>query len=98
MAKKKADNWYNEDMQQLFAGILALRTKQEAKKFFRDLCTLNELDAMAQRWSAVQALTRGESYREISKKTGLSTATVTRIAHWLNNGEGGYELILKRLK
>lgn len=96
MAKRKSKNWYDDDMQQLFAAFLNLRTKQECKKFFRDLCTLKELEAMSQRWQAVRALSRGESYRDISAKTGLSTATVTRIAHWLNNGEGGYDIILKR--
>lgn len=97
MASKK-DSWYDDQMQQLFSAVLLLRTKQECKKFMRDLCTLNELKVMSQRWQAVLSLKKGESYREISKKTGLSTATVTRIALWLHNGEGGYELILNRLK
>ncbi len=78
------------------SAILSLKTETEALAFFRDLCTLEELKEMAGRWGVVKLLDQGESYREIAQATGVSTATITRIADWLNHGEGGYKLILQR--
>jgi TrpR-related protein YerC/YecD len=83
-------------MQDLFATIVSLRTKREAERFFRDLCTLSELEAMAHRWQVVQLLEQGLPYLEIAEQTGASTTTVTRVAHWLHHGEGGYRLALDR--
>jgi TrpR-related protein YerC/YecD len=83
-------------MQMLFAAILSLETKQEVERFFRDLCTLSELEAMAHRWQVVQLLEDGLPYLEIAERTGASTTTVTRVAHWLRHGEGGYRLALDR--
>ncbi len=85
-------------MKELFSAVLALKTQDECKKFFRDLCTLSELKAMSERWQVVQQVTKNIPYRTISKKTGSSTATITRVAHWLNHGMGGYQLVLHRLK
>ncbi len=62
--------------------------------FLRDLCTLEELKELSARWEAVQLIAKRMPYREVTKKTGLSTTTVTRIAHWLYHGEGGYEIAL----
>lgn len=84
--------------QELFSAMLELKSVGEFKKFFRDLCTRAELEAMSERWQVVQLLLAGVPYREISKQTGASTATVTRVAQWLNHGEGGYQLVLKRQK
>jgi TrpR-related protein YerC/YecD len=95
MAKGELDN---KDYSDLFKAILQLKTIDESKKFFRDLCTMPELEAIAERWHVVQLLIAKVPYREISERTGASTATVTRVAHWLNRGEGGYTLVLKRLK
>lgn len=64
--------------------------------FLRDLCTLEELDELSSRWQVVELLDKGHSYREISKKTGLSTTTITRIAHWLKHGAGGYQTVIKK--
>jgi TrpR-related protein YerC/YecD len=83
-------------MQALFATIVSLRTIEEAEHFFRDLCTLAELEAMAHRWQVVQLLEEGLPYLEIAELTGASTTTVTRVAHWLRHGEGGYRLALDR--
>ena len=80
----------------LFAAILSLETKQEVERFFRDLCTLSELEAMGHRWQVVQLLEEGLPYLEIAERTGASTTTVTRVAHWLRHGEGGYRLALDR--
>jgi len=92
-----AESWRTDDTDALFEAILRLETSAEAEKFFRDLCTLGELRDMAQRWSVVRQLDAGRHYAEISRSTGASTATITRIASWLNHGEGGYRLLLDRL-
>jgi TrpR-related protein YerC/YecD len=86
-----------KSMKDLFKAISSLESSAEAKKFMRDLCTLSELQSMSERLQVVQELEKGVSYREINKKTGVSTATITRVAHWLHHGMGGYQLMLKRL-
>jgi TrpR-related protein YerC/YecD len=92
-----AQDWRTPDVEALFEAILQLDSRDEAERFFRDLCTLNELRDMAQRWAVVRMLDSGLHYAEISKRTGASTATITRIASWLNHGEGGYREMLDRL-
>lgn len=84
-------------MVELFEAILVLRSKSEAEAFFRDLLTIAELTEFANRWQMVKLLVKGESYIEIAKKLHTSTATVTRVAHWLNEGMGGYELVADRV-
>lgn len=91
------DSWRTPETTDLFEAILRLETVDEAERFFRDLCTLGELHDMAQRWAVVRLLDEGLHYAEISRRTGASTATITRIAAWLHHGEGGYRLILDRL-
>ena len=86
----------NQDLKRLYQAVLKLESVDECKKFFRDLCTIDELGSMAERFVVVKMLDQKISYREISKKTGSSTATVTRVAHWLHHGKGGYKLILGR--
>ena len=85
-------------MEQLFDTIAKLRNPDEARRFFRDLCTQSELEAMAHRWEVAQLLDQGLPYLEVSKRAHASTTTVTRVAQWLRNGEGGYQLALKRRK
>ena len=92
-----ADDWRTTDIQDLFDAILRLEAREEAERFFRDLCTLSELHDMAQRWAVVRMLDGGLHYAEISRTTGASTATITRIASWLNHGEGGYRAMLDRI-
>ena len=92
-----ATDWRTPDIEALFEAILRLETLDEAEPFFRDLCTLSELRDMAQRWAVVRMLDAGLHYAEISRTTGASTATITRIASWLNHGEGGYRAMLDRL-
>lgn len=93
-----ADDWRTPDIEALFEAILRLDNRAEAERFFRDLCTLNELHDMAQRWAVVRLLSDGKHYAEISRETGASTATITRIASWLNHGEGGYRAMLDKLQ
>ena len=89
-------NWQNKKTRTLFRAIVSLKTGREASRFFRDLCTLEEIEEMANRWEAARLLNKGVAYRDIAKKLGMSTTTVSRIANWLNNGMGGYKLVLKR--
>ena len=93
-----ADDWRTPDAEALFEAILRLKSVEDAERFFRDLCTLNELRDMGQRWAVVRLLDQGMHYGEISRTTGASTATITRIASWLNHGEGGYQRALEALK
>lgn len=92
------DDWRSEHTAALFGAILRLETPDEAEHFFRDLCTLGELRDLAQRWAVVRMLDAGLHYADISKRTGASTATITRIASWLRHGEGGYQAMLARIR
>lgn len=88
-------NWKTPQLKQLAKVVLAIKTEKDMLNFLRDLCTLEELDELSSRWKVVQMLVKGKPYREISLKTGLSTSTITRIAHWLEHGEGGYKKALE---
>jgi len=92
------ESWQTVETEALIDAILRLESADEAGRFLRDLCTLGELRALAQRWAVARLLDQGLHYAEISKRTGASTATITRIASWLNHGEGGYRLMLDRLR
>jgi TrpR-related protein YerC/YecD len=81
---------------ELFATIASLRTAAETRRFLRDLCTRSELEAMAHRWEVAKLLDQGLPYLEVAKRAHASTTTVTRVAQWLRNGEGGYRLALQR--
>ena len=91
------DDWRSAEVDELIAALLRLEDADEAARFLRDLCTLGELHDLAQRWAVVRRLDAGEHYAQISRETGASTATITRIASWLNHGEGGYRSALERL-
>lgn len=92
------ETWRTAETTALFDAILRLETRDEAERFFRDLCTLGELRDLGQRWAVVRLLDGGMHYAEISRLTGASTATITRIASWLHHGEGGYRLMLDRTR
>lgn len=87
----------NESLWDLFDAVTRLNDREEASRFFRDLCTVSELEAMAERWHVARLVEQGIPYRQISKMTGASTATITRIAHWVRHGEGGYRRMLDRI-
>ena len=89
--------WLNDDTRALLEALVVLDDADEAADFLRDLCTLGELRDMSQRWAVVRLLDAGMHYAEISRRTGASTATITRIAAWLRHGEGGYRRMLARL-
>ncbi|MDE2281792.1 MAG: helix-turn-helix domain-containing protein [Actinomycetales bacterium] len=82
-----------DDLVDAFVG---LRERDTVAAFLRDLCTTNELDAMGQRLQVARLVDEGLPYHEVSRRTGASTATVTRVAHWLRYGEGGYPVVLRR--
>lgn len=87
----------NRNAKELFAAVLKLRTPQEATNFFRDLLTMPEITEFANRWQIVKMLYQKISYTKIAEKLNVSTATITRVAHWLKNGMGGYEAIADRI-
>lgn len=89
--------WENELTKELFQAILKIKTVKECEDFFRDLLTLHEIEEMAERFRIAKLLDRGLSYLEVADKTGVSTTTVTRVAHWLKHGRGGYRFIIDRL-
>ena len=82
----------------LYQAILALQAPDECRAFFRDLCTPAELEAMADRWAVVEWLERGTPYREIHKATGVSVTTIGRVARYVSDGNGGYDLALRRIE
>ncbi len=92
------DDWQTAATDQLLACLLRLETVEEAAAFMRDLCTRKELEEMSHRWEAVKLLDHGIPYREISDRTGLSTATITRINQWLQHGTGGYRSMLSKIE
>jgi TrpR-related protein YerC/YecD len=87
---------FNKKTSNLFATILNLESVKEAECFFRDLCTIKEINEMADRWEIVQLVDSEMSYREIASKLKTSTTTVSRVASWLNNGTGGYRLAINK--
>lgn len=95
---KKIIAWNQKKTQDLFEAILTLQTKDECRRFFRDLCTLEEMADMVDRWQIVKMIVKKTSYREIAEKLKVSTTTIARVGHWLRHGTGGYQLIAKRLK
>lgn len=80
----------------LFAAVAALRTPEECRAFFRDLCTPAEIQAMADRWAVADYVRRGLPYREIHRLTGVSVTTIARVARFVSAGNGGYEIALRR--
>ncbi|NNN01145.1 MAG: hypothetical protein HKL86_04865 [Acidimicrobiaceae bacterium] len=80
---------------ELVSAFAGLRKSEATAAFLRDLCTTTELDAMGQRLQVARLVDEGVAYQEISRRTGASTATITRVAQWLHHGEGGYRAVLK---
>ena len=87
-----------EEVDHLFDAILTLENKDECYAFFEDLCTVNELLSLTQRFEVASMLRDQKTYLEIAEKTGASTATISRVNRSLNYGSDGYELVFGRLK
>ena len=81
----------------LFEAILSLKTKEECYSFFEDLCTVNELLSLSQRFEVAKMLREKKTYLEISEKTGASTATISRVNRSLNYGNDGYDMVFDRI-
>lgn len=79
-----------------FDAILKLKTIEECRLFFEDACTVKELDAISQRLEVAEMLRGGKNYGEISRATGASTATISRVNRCLNYGKGGYDVVIKK--
>ena len=88
---------HTKEVEELFDAILSLKTKEECYKFFGDACTIKEVLEIAQRLKAAKMLRKGVNYAEITKETGMSTATISRVNRSLKDGNDGYELVFKRL-
>ena len=86
------------ELKPLYDAILALKNRGEVAAFMRDLCTRAELDAFAERYAVARALAKDISYRDTADITGASVTTVSRVAHWLHHGQGGYRTVIQRLK
>lgn len=86
-----------EAVDTLFDAILSLENREECYSFFEDLCTVNELLSLSQRFEVASMLKEHKTYLEIAEKTGASTATISRVNRSLNYGNDGYELVFKRI-
>ena len=82
--------------QSLYKAFLTLERPEEVRQFLLDLCTPSEVEAMVDRWWTASLLREGRSYRDISEITGVSVTTIGRVARYMNMGEGGYRLALRR--
>jgi TrpR-related protein YerC/YecD len=96
--KNKPPLFQTEIADQLYEAIAQLHTPDEAKKFFEDLCTPAERQALADRWHVVDSIKKEIPYRTINKETGVSVTTIGRVARTLLEGAGGYNLIYERMK
>ena len=84
-----------EQFDSLFNAVLRLNNIEECRNFFEDICTIKELQDMLQRVEVAKLLRAKNNYQEVSKKTGASTATISRVNKCLNYGKGGYQLVLE---
>ncbi|HET9848208.1 MAG TPA: YerC/YecD family TrpR-related protein [Candidatus Dormibacteraeota bacterium] len=91
-------DWVTPQIRDLLDTIVGLKSMDQAERFFRDLCTIPELNTLAARWEVARLLEKGVHYAEIAERTGASTATITRINTWRRFGAGGYRLQLGRKK
>ena len=81
----------------LFDAVLSLKNREECYTFFEDVCTINELLALSQRFEVARMLREQKTYLDIAEKTGASTATISRVNRSLNYGNDGYDLVFNRL-
>ena len=86
-----------EAAKRLFQAVLTLETEEECFTFFEDLCTVNELESLAQRFEVASMLYDKHTYLEVADKTGASTATISRVNRSLNYGNDGYEMVFSRM-
>ncbi|WHY78066.1 YerC/YecD family TrpR-related protein [Neobacillus sp. WH10] len=87
-----------KELDQLFQAVLSLKDMEECYRFFDDLCTINEIQSLAQRLDVARMLREGNTYHKIETETGASTATISRVKRCLNFGNDTYEMVLERIK
>ncbi|MBY0147706.1 YerC/YecD family TrpR-related protein [Neobacillus niacini] len=87
-----------KELDQLFQAVLSLKDLEECYRFFDDLCTINEIQSLAQRLDVARMLREGNTYHKIETETGASTATISRVKRCLNFGNDTYEMVLERIK
>ena len=90
-------HWHNESTEQLCAALLSLKTQEECCAFLEDLCTIKEFLELSQRLEVARLLQSGASYTAITKATGASTATISRVSKCCEYGSGGYRTVIGRL-
>lgn len=103
---KKSDEWrkymtnkiHTEAVDDLFDAILTLKDKEECYRFFEDICTVNELLSISQRFAVAKMLKDKRTYHDIAEKTGASTATISRVNRSLNYGNDGYDIVFNRVE
>lgn len=88
----------NKRNERMYEAILSLENMEECLKFFDDLCTVTELQALEQRFHVAECLSKGMIYNDILTETGASSATISRVNRSLQYGEGGYDIVFPRLK
>lgn len=87
-----------EAVDHLFEAVLSLRSKEECYLFFEDICTVNELQSLSQRFEVAKMLREDKKYLEIAEQTGASTATISRVNRSLNYGNDGYDMVFARMQ
>ena len=89
---------HDETTRRLYRAVLTLKTEEECRAFFEDLCTIKELQDLSQRLEVATMLAQKKNYQEVSRTTGASTATICRVNKCLNYGSDGYVTVLNRLQ
>ena len=92
------NSWHNQSTDELCKALLSLKTMEECYDFLDDVCTIREVLDISQRLSVAKMLDQGVSYSVISKETGASTATISRVSKCYEYGSGGYKSVINRLK
>lgn len=91
-------NFHSESIDRLFEAILSLESTDDCYRFFEDVCTINEVRDMAQRYEVALLLEQGLNYQQIAAQVGVSTATISRVSRCLNYGSGGYQDAIAKRK
>ena len=91
-------NLENANLENLYEAVLKLKTKDDCRKFFEDICTIKEVLDLSQRLEVAALLSAGKNYQEVVKLTGASTATISRVSRCINYGAGGYKIVLDENK
>lgn len=91
------DKIRTEAVDHLFEAILSLKNKEECYRFFEDVCTINEILSLSQRFEVAHMLRQQKTYLDIAEKTGASTATISRVNRSLNYGNDGYDMVFERM-